>query len=165
LITLVGFGISKTKIVAAKFVLFVLFGSVIFAIAPLYHFTVYAILGQAATAEMMTIVYAALLKFFLTTIAFASLSGIAVYGLQRTTFTIVLYMLLAFNVISGLLKVAFNAFAPSLSGHFISSITDRVLAGIKGGGTLALPIIEYILYVTIALVLSVVAFHKKEMEF
>ncbi|MDR2697003.1 MAG: hypothetical protein LBB40_00840 [Holophagales bacterium] len=165
LITLVGFGISKTKIVVAKLLLFVLFGSFIFALVPLYHCAVYAILGQVATADMMATIYAALFKFFLITIAFASLSGIAVYSLQRATFAIVLYILLTFNVISGLLKVAFNTVAPNLASCLISGITDKLLAGIKGGGAIALPIFEYVIYVAITVVLSVVVFHKKEMEF
>jgi hypothetical protein len=101
----------------------------------------------------------------LTTLAFAALSGIAVYGLQRTTFAIVLYILLAFNIIGSLMAVALGMFAPSLTSYLMSGITNRILTDIISGSTPILPFIEYAVYVTVAVVLSVLAFYKKEMEF
>jgi len=165
LISLVGFGVNKTKIVTAKLILTVMFGTVIFALAPVFHYAVYAVLGSTATSGMMTMIYAVSLKYLLTTIAFAALSGIAVYGLQRTTFAIVLYILLAFNVIGSMIAVALKTFAPDLVNYLISGITDRIFAGMINAGSVTLLIVEYIIYVIIAGVLSVLVFYKKEMEF
>jgi len=165
LITLVGFGMNKGKIVIAKFILTALFGAVIFGLAPLIHFAVYAALGCTVTAEMMAAVYMISFKYLLMTLAFAALSGIAVYGLQRTTFAIVLYILLSFNVISGLLAAALKPFAPNFAAHMMSGITDRIVAGMINGSPIVLPVAEYIIYTGIAAALSVIAFYRKEMEF
>ena len=165
LISLVGFGVNKTKIVAAKLILTIIFGTVIFGLAPVFHCAVYAVLGTAATSGMMITIYAVSLKYLLMTVAFAALSGTAVYGLQRTTFAVVLYILLAFNVIGSMIGVALTTFAPDAVIYLMSGITDRIFAGMINGGSVTLPVIEYIVYVIIAAVASVLVFYKKEMEF
>ena len=165
LITLVGFGVSKARIVMAKLILTLLFGSVAFALAPPYHCAVYALLGQAVTESAMASVYAVALQYLLTTIAFSVLSGIAAYGSQRATFAIVLYFLLAFNVVGSLLAVTLRTFAPGLAGYLISGIAARILMGVIGGGAIIPPVFEYVIYVAAAAALSVAAFHKKQMEF
>ena len=165
LISLVGFGVNKTKIVTAKLILTVLFGTVIFAAAPLFHYAVYAVLGSAASAGMMKIIYAVSLKYLLMSLAFAAVSGIAVYGLQRTTFAVVLYILLAFNLIGGMIAAALKTFAPDLANYLISGITDKIFYALINGGSLTAPVVEYIIYVIIAALISAFVFYKKEMEF
>jgi len=165
LISLVGFGLGKTKIVISKLILIMVSSAVIFGIAPLFHCSVYSLLGWPSTAETWMAVYAVSVKGFLTTIAFAVLSGIVVYGLQRTTFAIVSYILLAFGIIGGLLTTGLNTFAPSLTHFLMSGISDRIMTGLISGSSLTSPVIAYIIYVGIAAAFSVAAFHKKEMEF
>jgi len=165
LITLVGYGINKTKIVTAKFILMLLFGSAVFGLMPLFHYAVYAILGCNVTMDQMTVIYAVSLKFLLMTLAFAALSSIAAYGVQRTTFAIVSYILLAFGVVGALIAAVSNVLELNIAEHIISGITDRILAGIITDGSLTLPIIEYVGYILTAAVFSVIAFHRKEMEF
>jgi len=170
LITLVGFGMSKTKIVLAKFVLTALFGAVIFAIVPLLLFVVHAAFGWTATGSAMITVFAVSFKYLLITLGYSALSGIAVYGLQRTTFAMVLYLLFAFNIIGGLITVFLVNMVSADTAYIITSrlmsgITDRILAGITSGGSLLLPVFDYIIYIAIAAAVSVIAFSKKEMEF
>ena len=50
LTALVGFGISKAKIVTVKLILMALLGAVIFGAAPLWLFATHAVLGWTATA-------------------------------------------------------------------------------------------------------------------
>jgi len=109
-------------------------------------------------------------KFLLSTLAFAALSGIAIYGTQRTTFAFVLYILLALNVVSNLAMMVLNmdfvaSIAPNLSSHLMSGISDRILLALTSGGALLGLAAEYVVYVSIAAALSAVAFNKKEMEF
>jgi len=165
LISLVGFGISKVKIVVAKFALMALFGTVIFGIAPLFHCAAYALFGQIATMDAVMTISAISLKYLLVTVAFSALAGIVVYGFQRTTFAIVMYLLLAFNIISSLLTIGLNMIDPMLRNHLISGITDRIMTGIMSGSSSALSIMEYIIYVLIAATLTAAVFYKKEMEF
>ena len=165
LITLVGFGMSKAKIVTTKLVLMAVLSALVFALVPLFHCAAYSLLGWPATASDWLVVYAVSLKAFLTTLAFAAVAGIAVYGLQRTTFAMVLYILLSFGVISSLLMVALKSFAPSLADYLMSGISSRITAAVIGGGALTVPAVEYVIYVLLAAGLSIVVFYKKEMEF
>jgi len=165
LITLVGYGINKAAVITSKFTLMLLFSVVIFGIAPLYHCVIYSVLGQTVTADIAATVCVLSLKYLLTSLAFAALSGIVVYGLQRATFAIVTFLLLAFGVVGSLASVALNTFAPNLAVHLMSGITDRILTGILNDGLMATTVAEYIVYVLIVLALSVLAFYRKEMEF
>jgi len=165
LISLVGFGLSKGKIIISKLILMSMFGAIVFGLIPLFHCGFFYLLGWPATASAWVMVYAVSVKFLIMTIAFSALSGTVVYGLQRTTFAIVSYILLSFGMISGLLSTVLNMFAPSLTNYLMSGISDRVMTGIVSGGSLILPGVEYIVYVAVVTALSVLVFYEKEMEF
>jgi len=165
LITLVGYGVNKSAIILSKFVIMALSGIVIFGLVPLYHLAVYALLGRAAPADAAAMIFAISLKHLLTSLAYAALSGIVVYGLQRATFAIVSYLLLAFGVIGSLVSVALNMFAPDLTEYLMQGISNRLLTGVLVGGSLTSPVIEYIIYILVSLALSAAAFFRKEMEF
>lgn len=165
LITLVGYGLGKTKIVLAKLILMLLFGAAVFGLAPLYHCGVYALLGHGATAGQLGIIYAASLKFLLLTVAYAALSGIVVYGFQRTTFAIVVYILFGFYVIRTLLTTVAKLLGLNIQNYLLSGITDRIFSGMVVGGSVVFPILEYLVYIAAAVALSALAFNKKEMEF
>jgi len=165
LISLVGFGLSKTKIVLSKLLLMTLSSTIFFGLMPLFHCAIFSMFGWTVTADAWTIIYAVSIQYLLTAIAFSVLSGIVVYGLQRTTFAVVLYILLTFGIVSGLLTTGLNTFAPGLTKYLMSSISGRIMTGIISGGALTAPIIEYIVYVAAASGLSALAFYKKEMEF
>jgi ABC-type transport system involved in multi-copper enzyme maturation permease subunit len=165
LITLVGFGIGKTKIVLAKFMLAILFGMVCFGIMPLFHSAVYALFGYTATASQIAMLYAVSLKFLLMTLAYCTLSSIVVYGLQRATFAVVAYILFSFSVISTLLIAVINILGLDFYSHLFSGITDRIMTGLVSGGPLISPVIEYCAFVLMAVAFSALSFSKKEMEF
>jgi hypothetical protein len=165
LISLVGFGLSKIIIVISKFILITLLCAIVFGLAPLLHCGVYSLLGWTATVGTWTAVYAISVKYFLITVAFSVLSGIVVYGLQRTTFAIVTYILLAFGIVSGLLTTGLRTFAPGLTRYLMSGISDKIMINIISGGSLTSPITQYVVYVAIVMALSALVFHKKEMEF
>jgi hypothetical protein len=170
LTTLVGFGVGKTKIVLAKTILMAMLGAVVFALAPLVLFANHALYGWAATASTISTVYAIALRYFLVALGYSALSGIAVYGIQRATFAMVLYILLSFNIIGSLITVFLSnmvgeSAAQAITARFLSGISNRILAGIIGGGTPIVPFIEFFAYVAIAMAASVMAFNKKEMEF
>jgi len=165
LITLVGFGLSKVKIVITKLFLMALFCAVVFALLYVLHCAIYALLGWELTGSTLMTLGVLLLKYLLATIAFSALSGVVVYGTQRTTFSIVLFILLAFGVIGSLVSMLLNTFAPDLVTYLMSGISEQIATGILNGDSLLLPVIKYFVYVVIAVALSVVAFYRKEMEF
>jgi len=165
LIALVGFGLGKTRIIIAKALLMAGSSLVIFAVVPVVHAGLYGVLGSPASPAVWTTLYAVSAKYWLMTVAFAVLSGIVVYGLQRTTFAVVAYILLAFGVVSGLLATGLKAFAPGLAGYLVGGITDKIAAGLAAGGALVGPILQLAVYLVIAGTVSAIVFNKKEMEF
>ena len=170
LISLVGFGTGKTKIVIVKFILMAVFCAIAFCMAPLYLCGVHAALGWTASSDTMAAIFIISLRHFLVSVGFAALSGIVVYGLQRMTFAIVAYVLLAFGIISGLVSWILNsdfisAVFPNLSSHLMAGISGRIQAAVANGDPFILPAIEFAVYITVAIALSSLAFHKKEMEF
>ena len=168
--TLIGFGLSKATIVVSKLILIILFGAVIVGLVPLFMYAVNALLGSLPTAAILGQVYARGLKVLMEIVAFSSLAALVVYGLQRGTFGMVTYLLLSLGIISQLLGILLNwdlvsSLLPGLSDHLMSGISFRTLAGILAGESILLPLIEYFIYVTVTVVLSTLAFTKKELEF
>jgi hypothetical protein len=175
LITLVGYGLGKTRIVVVKLVMATAATAAFYAFLPLFHWLTYAAFGQVGNAHQLTLVYAISLKYMLMTVAFMALSGIVVYASQRATFSIVTFIVFAFNIVSGMLSILSSVLKFDLTEHLLSGITDRILAGLIGSSSaslatswvtsLAIPIAEFCIYIFVAIVVSAAAFSKTEMEF
>lgn len=165
LITLVGYGMGKSKIVIAKIILATFFVTAFFGLLPLFHSTIYMGFGYKVTTAQLAAVYVVSVKYLLTTLAYIGISSIMVYGMQRPTFSIVSYILLAFGVIGNLLAMGVHTLNLNISDHLISGITNQIMAGMLGDGVPLLPIIEYASYIIISSVLAIIIFNKKEMEF
>ncbi|MDR1463687.1 MAG: hypothetical protein LBJ11_00090 [Oscillospiraceae bacterium] len=170
LTALIGCGMGKAKIVLSKLLLMALFGALLFGLVPLLMDAVYAMFGAPASAAVLKAVYIWALKSLLTMFAYAALSGIVVYGVQRATVAVVLYLLLALGIVSQLLGLLFSwdfvaSIAPNLADHLMSGISVRIVFSLLGSGSGTSAWIEYAIYVAASAVLSVVAFHKKELEF
>ena len=115
-------------------------------------------------------VYAVGLKALLQIVAYGSVAAIVVYGLQRPTFGVVAYLLLALGVVSQLLSALLRwepiqDALPGLADHLMTGISLRIQTGIVLGHSILAPVAEYLIYVAATLALSVGAFHKKELEF
>jgi len=169
LIALVGFGINKTKIVIAKFILMALSGIVICGFLPLFHYMAYAVNGCLGGINSIPALYMIAFRYFLHMLAYAAIAGIAVYGLQKKTFSMILYILLAAGLIGGVIEFMFFIIAKenasNYTSHFISNVINRIFTGIDGNGPPVMPVVEYIAYIIIAAAVSTAAFHQKEMEF
>jgi hypothetical protein len=168
--TLIGFGIGKAKIVLAKLILMALFSALILLLLPLFMFASYAVMGVVASTDILGSVYIWVLKSLLQIVAFSSVAAIVVYGLQRATFGMVSYLLLALGIVSQLLGMLLDwelisSLLPGLSSHLMAGISLRLVFGILTGGPVLLPVVEFAIYTAIATALAVLAFHKKELEF
>jgi len=167
LTALVGFGISKAKIILVKFILAVLFCVALLGAILTAHLLIYAALGFPATSENLRMILPFVLSTLMTTFLYILLASIAVYGLQRVTFSAVTYFLLALNIIGGIAAVILDQLGLDRFIEHLPSYTARTVTTtiIKGEGSIALPLIEYLLYVAAFFALSIFAFYKKEMEF
>jgi ABC-type transport system involved in multi-copper enzyme maturation permease subunit len=170
LTTLVGYGLSKLKVVLSKFLLITLFSTIIFGLIPLLMAAYFAMYGALPSATALGFTYAGALSGLMLTVAFAALSGIVVYGVQRNTFAIVLYILLAFGVVSQLVSLALGldfiqSILPGVEEHLMINIGRRMQYGLVLGQSVIWVLVEYVIYVAAALALSVLVFNKKELEF
>jgi ABC-type transport system involved in multi-copper enzyme maturation permease subunit len=169
--TLIGFGISKTKIVLSKLVLMAGFGAVIFGLVPLFMYIVYAVFGHVTTGESLAIAYANALSYLMAMLAFSAIAAIVVYGLQRTTFAIVIYILLALGQIDQLIVLAFSMqflanLVPNIQDYLITGVTATVKSKLLFGvGNVGSALALYGCYVVAATGLAIAAFRKKELEF
>lgn len=170
LTTLIGFGMGKSTIALSKLILMALSGALILSFVPLFMALAYTVFGQAIPAAALGTVYAWALKALLEMVGFSAIAAIVVYGLQRPTFGMVTYLLLSIGLVDQLLAALFrwnviSELAPGLAAHLMSGISFRLLSGVITGETAILAVLEYAIYVVAAIALSVLAFHKKELEF
>ncbi|MDR0591260.1 MAG: hypothetical protein LBG75_01725 [Candidatus Nomurabacteria bacterium] len=170
LTTLIGFGMNKAKIVVSKLLLVAGLSAVILGITPLFMAGIYAVIGHSPSTASLEGAYTESFSMWLTLIACTAIASIATYGLQRVTFAMVLYLLLALRVIDQLLSMVFSwnlirDLAPNLSDYLVTSITSRIQLGATLDGTMLAAIIEYGVVLVVATVLSVIVFNKKESEF
>jgi len=166
LITLVGYGMSRTRIVLTKLALMVLFTVVSFALITAIHLAAYAVFGFAASGEQIRVVLAIALQFVLLTFGFAVISAIVVYGTQKPTFAVVTFFMLAFNVVTMLVNAAANLLNFNLGSHLISGTTGQMMLGLAfPGGNILAPGLEYLAYLILATIAAIVIFKKREMEF
>jgi hypothetical protein len=175
LTTLVGYGLGKPLLVVAKFLLMLLFSAVVYACVVLLSYLTHAAMGWPAGPEALRWVIFTALKHLLATVAWAALASIVVYGLQRTTFAIVVYVLLSLGIVGSLLGAVFqmefiSSVAPDLQTHTMGYISMRItmplaLAEAAQGSSIVQPVVEYTVYLALSIVLSAIAFTRKEMEF
>lgn len=168
LITLVGYGTSRTRIVLTKLALMALFTAASFAVLVGLHLGIYALLGAAATGPAIHAVLAFAVQAALATLGFAAVASVVVYGLQRPTFAVVTYFMLAFSVVAMLINAATSMLNIDLSGHLISGTTSQIMAGLVvpgAAGSIMAPGLELLGYLALATAAALYLFKNREMEF
>jgi len=165
LITLVGYGTSRAKIVLTKLALMTVFTVVSFAIFTAIHFGIYTVLGFAATGPVIGYVLAIAFQNILLTVGFALVASIVVYGTQRPTFAAVAYFMLAFNVVKMIFTAISTLANVDIVSHTLSGSAGNIMLQLISGSYAAAPWLEFAGLLTLAIVASVFVFKKKELEF
>lgn len=166
LITLVGYGTSRTKIILTKLLLMITFTAAGFAIFTALHLGVYAVLGIGAQGLALRMVLAIAFQQFLLTIGFALIASVVVYGTQKPTYAVVTFFMLAFNVVTMLVRMVESMAHVDLSAHLLSGTTSALMLGMVSPGTnVVAPVLEFVAYLALAIAASIFVFKKREMEF
>lgn len=165
LITLVGFGTSRSRIVVTKLLLMALTTLLAYGLFTALHLGIFAVLGHGATGSQASAVLVIALQSWLLTLGFAAVSSVVVYGLQKATFAVVTYFMLAFSVVTMLITAATSMVNIDLTGHLISGTTSRIMGGLLTASSLGAPLIEYLAYVALAIAASIFLFKNRELEF
>jgi ABC-type transport system involved in multi-copper enzyme maturation permease subunit len=166
LITLVGYGTSRTRIILTKFLLMTICTTIAFAVLTALHFGLYAAFGFAATGPAISYVLAFALKNLLLTIGFALVATVVAYATQKSTFAVVAYFMLAFNVVSTLIRVAASYMHLNIADRLLSGTTTNIVVQmLTPGGNIAAPGLELLAYLGLAIVASIIVFKRRELEF
>ena len=166
LITLVGYGTSRATIVLTKLALLLVFVVGAFLLLTGMHLGVYALLGYPATGAAAGYVIAFALQNVLLTMGFGAIAAIVVYGTQKPTFAAVTYFMLAFNVVTMLLRAVAGLLEINIAGRLISGTTDSILLSTITPGAIPIaPVFEYLAYLAIAVGAAIFVFRRREMEF
>lgn len=166
--TLVGYGMSRTRIVLTKFGLMALFTAASFGIIAALHLATYGALGFAAVGIQLRGVLVIAVQYWLLTLGFAAVAAMVVYGLQRSTFAVVGYFMLAFSVVTMLVNAVSTLLHVDLSDHLLTGTTIRIMGALlEPGGlsSLIAPGLEFLLYLVLATITAIFAFKNREMEF
>jgi ABC-type transport system involved in multi-copper enzyme maturation permease subunit len=168
--TLVGFGLSKAAIVVAKFLLVLLFSAICYALVMLLTWLIHAAFGWPASADMMVVVGKYAFKQLLTTVVFAAIASIFVYGFLRTTFALVFYLLFVLSVFGALLARLFSLdffmkIIPNLANYLPDSLIDQLSEGMIAGSFPIGPSIGCALYIVVSIVIAIIIFSRRELEF
>lgn len=165
LLTLIGSGLGRTRIVAAKFLLTMFVSTLTFGLLPLVHSVLYRLLGSPFTMAQLGSIYLIALKYLLLTLGYIALSSVIVYGTRRPSFALVGYMLLVFTVIGGLLLLLTNNLGLDLTQHLLTGITVRITNPTQSGTLPYATLLEYLAWILGSSTLAVIALNEKEVEF
>jgi ABC-type transport system involved in multi-copper enzyme maturation permease subunit len=170
LITLVGFGLGKIRIIVSKFILMTAISALIYAIIPLWSYGVLAAFGHMSVYAAFEMSYAIILKMALLTLAYSLVASIVCYGTQRTTFSLVTYLLFSLGIVDAVLGMIFKIRAihelmPNISDYLIDHVVGRIFLGLTESAALAPSAFTYLAYLAVFIVVSMFAFKRKEMEF
>jgi ABC-type transport system involved in multi-copper enzyme maturation permease subunit len=170
LTTIIGYGFSKTKIAISKLLTMTIVCLIIFAIVPIIMTILFNVFGASPAAGSLPIVYSIATKTLLSVVGYAAISSILAFGLARPVMAMVCYVLFAISLLDNLLIMVFtNGAIEPITGRLadlmMNRITSNIAEGLISSKGLVLPIVEYIVYLGIVIVASVLVFNKKEMEF
>jgi ABC-type transport system involved in multi-copper enzyme maturation permease subunit len=169
---MVGYGLSKARLVVSKLALIAGCSAVLLALVPPIFAAVLALFGAAPVQGDVSAAYALMLKAWMVIVAFSTVAAIVAYGSQRATFAIVAYLFLSAGIVSGLLGAALSsetvsAIVPGadqlLASRTSLNVSSALIAGAPGEALV--PAVEWIVYVIVATFIATLVFNKREMEF
>jgi ABC-type transport system involved in multi-copper enzyme maturation permease subunit len=162
---LIGFGMKRTTIIISKIIIYIIMTILMYLGAFIIFYLTFVVLGFEMTHEMLNGLFMLLFINLLQLLAFGSITSVVVYGTQRSTMSIVVFVLLVTSFISGMFNMILGSglvrkVFGDLREYMIEPIVTRLVANVN-----LETILPYLIYVLIFIALSIFAFRKKELEF
>jgi ABC-type transport system involved in multi-copper enzyme maturation permease subunit len=163
--TLIGFGNRRSMIVLAKAVLTVAMNILMYGLALLVFYLLFVAIGMPPTGDMMNDIFPMVEQTFFRTLIYGMVTSVVVFGTQKATFSVVVYVLLATGFVGSMLGMLFSAgFVVNVVGDLTVFLATPVVNKLVYV-TSAMAILSYLIYLAVFCVLSIVAFNKKDLEF
>jgi len=160
--SLVGFGIKRSKIIISKMIISVIMSVLIFFAAFIVYYLIFTILGFNMDGNMRVGILNIAVVSLLKLLAYSTIASVVVYGIQKATFSIVAFILLVTGLISQILFLILTHIKDIIDLYQFTLIP--IVGGFIQEATF-LTLLPYIIYVAIFFALSIIAFHKKDLEF
>lgn len=160
---IIGFGKRRWQIVTVKYLLGAAGTALMFAMGSGLLWLIFNFLGYPFDTATWQVVRNLALMGGIKLFAFLVIASIVAYGTQKSTLSLVAFVLLASNFVTGILSLLLGM-AGSL-GELISRFTiSGILLDIIGGHT-PLGSLKLLIYVTVFGILALLSFYKKDLEF
>ena len=162
---LIGFGMKRRTILIAKLCMNILLTFLLCGGTFLLLYATLSLVGFEMTSEALGSLLRMSVVRFLQLVAFGSIASVLVYGTQKATFSIVTFILLVTALLSWLVKKFLGmAVISGLFGDLSQYLIDPLIEGLVAAPKVATAL-PYVLYLAVFVLLSIVAFRKKELEF
>jgi ABC-type transport system involved in multi-copper enzyme maturation permease subunit len=155
--TLIGFGMKRSVIIISKIIINVVITLLMFFAAFIVFYLIFYVIGLKIDNNMtdvLNLAFDCLLRLF----AYSSIATVVVYGTQKATMAMVTFVLLVTMFVDQILVTFLN---DTLAEMF----TVILIVGNLTSNLSVMVVIGYLVYVVVFVVLSILAFRKKELEF
>lgn len=163
--SLIGFGINRITIIISKFILTIVLNLLMFCLFSLVFIIVLIILNTTLSNELLTIIFETAINNYLLVIVYSTIASIFVYGFQKASVSLVIFILLLTSFFTTIFLLITNIqvikdIIGDVNNLFIDSLVPQIVQEKN-----ITDIIIYIVYVLISIVISTIAFNKKDLEF
>lgn len=162
--SLLGFGRKRAFIVIGKLIVTVIMLTGLFVIGSAILFGLMGLLAGGITSTSFQAGLTMTVLYWLSAIGYFAISAVVVYGTQKTTLSIVTFVLMGTGFIEQLLDIPFSRLKEStgldLMPYKIMNLGMSIAADHKYWD-----ILPYIVVVGLFVGLTILAFHKKDLEF
>jgi ABC-type transport system involved in multi-copper enzyme maturation permease subunit len=167
--SVIGFGLRKSTIVLSKLIIMIALCAVAVPLTFVANYGLFAFFG-VDVGGMLNLSAGIFMQAGLLAVAYAAVASIVVFGIQKATLAITAYIFIAVGLARQLLgavlgqEVVVNTVG-DLTQYLAHSITSGILTSVVTGPFDSLLVVQYVVYVAVAVVISVYVFRKKELEF
>lgn len=161
LIPLIGFGEKRIIIAISKIIITIILMSILLISALIAFYLIFTLIGFNVETNILKELY----PQFLLTIAYSIVASVLVYGTQKATISIVAFVLLSTGFISQLLLMLLESnLIKNLIGDVARFTIYPIVIKLVDKVNIQ-TIIPYLIYIIVIIVLSIITFKKKELEF
>ena len=170
IISIIGRGNSRLKIVITKFINSVIITAIFFILQALQVFVMAQLMGIEMTHDELLVQYLIIINGLLITIGYVTMSAIAIYATGNIAFSV--FMVVMFYMIIPVV-LELTSTLPILKnihlGRYelnglISAGLSNIVLGMTGSGIMIL-IFSFVIYVGASLAIIYAIFRKKELDF
>jgi len=160
--SIIGFGIKRTTIIISKIIVNIIMTAILFVLGYVALHLVFRALGFNIDGNSNIAVIKTAVSYLLRLWAYGTIASIVVYGTQKATMSIVAFVLLVTGFVGQILFLLLNQFKEMLD---LTKFTIIPIVFNLIEKPIIVNMLAYLIYVIVFVVLSIIAFRSKDLEF